>query len=49
MYFGEVGGSFRSFAHVTLIHERAAMPAARGVRVLGQRDGAGGAGASDEE
>jgi hypothetical protein len=49
MYFGEVGGPFRSFAHVTLIHERAAVPVARGARVPGQRDGAGGLGAFDEE
>lgn len=49
MYFGEVGGPFHSFSHVRLIHERAAVPVARGARLPGQRDGAGRVGAFDEE
>ncbi|WP_232625672.1 hypothetical protein [Achromobacter deleyi] len=49
MYFGNVDGPFRSFVHVTLIHERAAVPAAGCTWVPGQRDGAGGMEAFDEE
>lgn len=49
MYFGNVDGPFRSFAHVTLIHERAAVPAAGRTWVLGQRGRAVGMEAFDEE
>lgn len=49
MYFGEVGGPFCSFAHVTLIHQRAAVPGAKGARVSGQRDEAGRVETFDEE